>query len=65
MQKGIWGGVFNAVAPFHPSRMDYYTGKANEMGLAMPQFSGTANVEGKIVESRKIQQAGYLFKAAL
>ena len=45
--------VFNAVAPFHPTRKDYYTQKAVALGLPLPEFEeGKASV-GKIIASEK------------
>lgn len=47
------GEVFNAVAPFHPSRKDYYTQKAIALGLPLPEFEeGKASV-GKRIDSEK------------
>lgn len=65
IQKGIWGDIFNAVAPYHPARKEYYTQKAKEMGLALPRFSTATTSSGKIIESRKTEQAGYAFTGGL
>ncbi|MCW4469266.1 SDR family oxidoreductase [Flavobacterium sp. MFBS3-15] len=65
IRQNIWGGVFNGVAPFHPSRMDYYTGKANEMGLPLPAFAPSGN-EGKTVRAEKLARlTGYAFSSLL
>lgn len=53
--KNIWNEVFNAVAPFHPTRKEYYTVKANESGLQLPQFKSDDQISGKIISSGKIQ----------
>lgn len=42
--------LINAVAPFHPSRLDYYTGWARKLGLAEMSFRHEAG-SGKIVKS--------------
>ncbi|RZK09991.1 MAG: SDR family NAD(P)-dependent oxidoreductase, partial [Flavobacterium sp.] len=34
-----WGETFNAVAPFHPTREDYYIDKAIDWALAPPAFN--------------------------
>lgn len=63
IQKDLWGDMFNAVAPYHPSRKEYYSGKAVELGLALPHFAVENVSKGKIVDSQKIQQgAGYTFR---
>jgi len=61
IREGIWGEVFNAVADHHPSRKVYYTQKAAELGLTMPNFDPNGN-SGKIVSSKKITLLmGHLF----
>lgn len=39
INQSKWNEVFNAVAPFHPSREEYYTQKAIETNLPEPKFS--------------------------
>jgi nucleoside-diphosphate-sugar epimerase len=52
-----WNEVFNAAAPFHPSREDYYTQKAKEQNLILPKFSTeTSNIK-KIISSEKIENS--------
>ena len=57
------GEVFNAVAPYHPSRKDYYIQKASELGLPLPEFEeGKASI-GKTIGSDKITTVlDYTFK---
>jgi nucleoside-diphosphate-sugar epimerase len=47
--------VFNAVAPFHPTRKDYYTQKAIELNLALPKFDESRTSIGKTILSDKVQ----------
>ena len=55
--------IFNAVAPFHPSRKDYYTQKAIELNLPLPIFDESKSNDGKIILSHKIEEdLGYSFK---
>ena len=49
-----WGETFNAVAPFHPSREDYYTQKAKEFNLELPIFAHSKPSVGKIILSDKL-----------
>ncbi len=51
-----WNEVFNAVAPFHPSRKEYYTQKAQELHLALPKFAATNSSIGKTILSDKLIQ---------
>lgn len=50
-----WNEVFNAVAPFHPTREEYYTKKAAEMNLTLPKFNSEKSNIKKIVSSEKIE----------
>ena len=56
LQQNCWNETFNAVAPFHPSRKAYYTQKAIEMELALPQFSTKNTSFGKTISSAKIEK---------
>jgi len=57
------GEVFNAVAPFHPTRKDYYTQKAAALGLPLPEFDESKPTVGKTIVSDKITTIlDYTFK---
>ncbi len=57
-----WGETFNGVAPFHPSKKEYYTKKAVELDLALPEFNYHLPALGKIVLSSKAEKVlGYSF----
>ncbi len=47
--------VFNAVAPFHPTRKEYYTLKAIEFNLPFPEFDEGKITVGKTIMSDKIE----------
>jgi nucleoside-diphosphate-sugar epimerase len=54
--------VFNAVAPLHPTRKDYYTEKAKQLHLIAPLFNKNETNIGKIVSSEKLETIlGYKF----
>ncbi len=58
----VWGETFNAVAPFHPSREEYYTQKAIDLGLELPQFNLESPTFGKTILSAKVETVlGYSF----
>jgi nucleoside-diphosphate-sugar epimerase len=62
IQQQAWGEIFNACANIHPSRKEFYTIAAEQLGLEIPSFSGDA-VEFKIINSDKIKKRlGYSFK---
>lgn len=63
MELDSWGETFNAVAPFHPTRKDYYTQKAIELNLPLPAFNEANESAGKTIVSDKIQTVlAYKFK---
>jgi nucleoside-diphosphate-sugar epimerase len=63
IEKDCWDETFNAVTPFHPSRKEYYTEKAVEMNLDLPEFNVDSISNGKTISSDKIQDVlQYKFK---
>lgn len=55
--------VFNAVAPFHPTRKDYYMQKAIELHLPLPEFEKEKISIGKTILSDKVTTVlDYKFK---
>lgn len=62
IQTNAWAETFNAVAPFHPTREEYYIHKAIEAGLAPPAFNHQKPSVGKIIDASKvIDTLGYTF----
>lgn len=54
--------VYNAVAPYHPTRVAYYTQMARELQLPIPEFDFGKPSVGKTVSSEKlITQLDYTF----
>nr|WP_294933627.1 SDR family oxidoreductase [uncultured Flavobacterium sp.] len=57
-----WGETYNAVAPYHPTRQEFYHKKAADMNLAIPKFASDKPSFGKLISSEKIEKAlGYSF----
>jgi nucleoside-diphosphate-sugar epimerase len=60
--KLVWNETFNAVTPFHPSRKEYYTQKAIEFKLPLPEFNSENGTFGKTIASSKVETIlGYTF----
>lgn len=58
-----WNEVFNAAAPFHPTREMYYTQKAIEKNLPLPKFNREKPSIGKTIDSTKlIEKLRYTFQ---
>lgn len=63
INESKWNDVFNAAAPFHPIRAEYYTQKAIEQKLALPKFSSEKSNIKKVISSEKIESVlNYQFK---
>lgn len=63
IESNSWNETFNAVTPFHPSRKEYYTQKAIDLNLDLPEFKEEHSGSGKIISSSKIETfLGYSFR---
>lgn len=56
LEKEIWGELFNAVSPEHPTRRGFYTKAAKVSELPVPDFSKEAE-DFKIINSDKLISA--------
>ncbi|RTY96007.1 SDR family oxidoreductase [Flavobacterium sp. GT3R68] len=56
IKKETWGDVFNAVAPFHPSRKEYYSQKATQLNLVTPEFNHQLPSKGKVILSDRVEK---------
>lgn len=62
IESNSWNETYNAVAPFHPSREEYYTLKARENNLPLPKFNHENTSTKKVISSDKIENIlGYTF----
>ena len=55
IDRNCWGETFNAVAPFHPNREEYYSQKAKENNLELPIFTHSKPSVGKTILSDKLE----------
>jgi nucleoside-diphosphate-sugar epimerase len=55
IELNCWNETFNGVTPFHPSRNEYYTQKAIEFDLALPEFNCEMTTFGKTILSSKVE----------
>lgn len=55
INQSKWNEVFNASAPFHPTREEYYTQKAKEQNLDLPRFSAEKSNIKKVISNEKIE----------
>lgn len=52
-----WNKTYNAVAPFHPTRKEYYTQKATDLNLALPKFAASNTMAGKTILSDTLKNS--------
>jgi nucleoside-diphosphate-sugar epimerase len=63
IHQEYWNEVLNAVAPFHPTRKEYYTQKAIDKNLALPKFSTEKTNIKKLISSEKTENTlNYTFR---
>ena len=63
IKKGLWGETFNACADTHPTRREFYTNAAIELGKDRPEFEESNLSEYKIVSNKKLKTIlDYQFK---
>lgn len=54
VELDCWNETFNAAGPFHPSRQEYYTQKAVEFNLVLPEFKSENRTLRKTISSDKV-----------
>ena len=64
--KNAYGHIFNAVNPEHPSKKEYYTTQAEQLGLEPPHYNSEEEHMYKQVDSINIKSVlGYSFQKNL
>jgi nucleoside-diphosphate-sugar epimerase len=53
-ETNSWQETYNAVTPYHPIRKEYYTHKAIELNLPLPEFDESKISIGKTILSDKV-----------
>lgn len=53
-ETNSWKETYNAVTPYHPIRKEYYTHKAIELNLPLPEFDESKTSIGKTILSDKV-----------
>lgn len=56
IESKSWNKTFNAVAPFHPTKKEYYVQKALDFGLQIPDFNDGTTSKGKTVLTTKMNE---------
>ena len=61
MDQPIVQNVYNCVTPYHPSRVEYYTQMAIQMGCKPPLFKDSVTFDRKISSEKLQQNFNYAF----
>jgi nucleoside-diphosphate-sugar epimerase len=56
LETNSWNETYNAVSPFHPDRKSYYSQKAIELNLPLPEFDSSKPAFGKTILSTKVEK---------
>lgn len=63
IRQDVWGEVFNACCPVHPTRKEFYEKSSAVAGIPAPAFSDRGPSDWKTVDSSKlINRLNYRFK---
>lgn len=61
IEKNAWGQTWNAVAPQHPTRQEFYARAAAEGGFAGPTWSEEGKPWKEVSSDRLVAELGYSF----
>jgi nucleoside-diphosphate-sugar epimerase len=62
LQQQRWGEVFNACAPAHPSRREFYSQACDRLAIPRPLFGHEA-ASGKQIDGSKVERMlGYSYQ---
>ena len=63
IEKEMWNEIFNGCADSHPTKREFYTKSANDIGVELPIFDETKTSENKTVSNKKLKEKlNYKFK---
>ena len=59
--RAPWQSIYHGVAPWHPTKQDFYEQAANQMQLPSPKFAEDPGNANKVVTDPQVQSLGYAF----
>ncbi|MFL1894542.1 NAD(P)H-binding protein [Aquimarina sp. 2-A2] len=63
VENNAWDKIYNAAAPNHPTKAEYYTTECLKRELPLPKYDYMSVSKGKIIDSKEIQRdLGYEIK---
>tara|TARA_B100002019_G_C21151484_1_gene538489 strand:+ start:185 stop:1006 length:822 start_codon:yes stop_codon:yes gene_type:complete len=61
VDKAPWQSIYNGVAPWHPTKQDFYELATKEMQLPSLKFSKNDGNTNKVVTDPQVESLGYIF----
>ncbi|WP_076456829.1 SDR family oxidoreductase [Zobellia uliginosa] len=52
--KNWWAELFNAVFPYHPTKIEYYTLQAHKNRIQPPEYDNDTRAKGKLIHSQTL-----------
>jgi nucleoside-diphosphate-sugar epimerase len=63
IKKNVWGKVFNCCADTHPTKLEFYTKSALDLGIEAPEFAERNSKDYKIISNEKVKKIlNFIFK---
>ncbi|MBK5210551.1 MAG: NAD-dependent epimerase/dehydratase family protein [Flavobacteriaceae bacterium] len=63
IEKNAWNQIFNGCADTHPTRREFYTKATLGIGIELPDFEDTAEIQQKIISNKKSKKLlGFKYK---
>ena len=56
IEQSVWGDVFNCCADTHPTKREFYTQAAKNIGAAVPNFEESPVAQYKIISNQKVKR---------
>ena len=60
-EQGLWQKIYHGVAPWHPTKKDFYLHAAKKLQVSSPKFSSEKGVVTKVVSDPYIELGAYRF----
>lgn len=59
--QASWHSIYNGVAPWHPTKQEFYEQVAKKMQLPLPKFAEEPGNNNKVVTDPQVDSLGYAF----
>ena len=60
-KQGLWQKIYHGVAPWHPTKKDFYLHAAKKLQISSPKFSSEKRIVTKVVSDPYLELGAYRF----